>query len=41
MSKTAKGAEEYLDKYVYGPKNHDDYLKLIGKEKLEECADLR
>jgi 3-oxoacid CoA-transferase subunit A/glutaconate CoA-transferase subunit A len=41
MSKTAEGAKEYLDKYVYGPKNHDEYLELIGKEKLQECVELR
>jgi hypothetical protein len=25
----------YLDKYVYGVKNHDEYLKLIGQERLD------
>ena len=41
MSKTAEGAKEYLDKYVYGLKNHDEYLKLIGEEKLAKCVELR
>jgi len=41
MSKTAEGAKEYLDKYVFGVKNHDEYLKLIGEEKLQECVELR
>ena len=41
MSKTAEGAKEYLDKYVYGPKNHDEYLKLIGEERLKQCVELR
>ena len=41
MSKTAEGAKEYLEKYVYGVKNHDEYLKLIGEEKLQECVGLR
>jgi acyl CoA:acetate/3-ketoacid CoA transferase alpha subunit len=41
MSKSAEGAREYLDKYVYGLKDHDDYLKLIGKKRLEECVALR
>jgi acyl CoA:acetate/3-ketoacid CoA transferase alpha subunit len=41
MSKAAEGAKEYLDKYVYSPKNHDEYLKLIGEEKLQECVELR
>ena len=26
----------YLDKYVYGVKNHDEYIKLIGQAKLNE-----
>lgn len=26
--------KEYLDEYVYGPKTHMDYLKLIGVERL-------
>lgn len=41
MSKTAEGAKEYLDKYVYGPKNHDEYLELIEAERLRGCVELR
>jgi acyl CoA:acetate/3-ketoacid CoA transferase alpha subunit len=41
MSKTAEGAQEYLDKYVYGVKNHAEYLELIGEERLRECDALR
>ncbi len=41
MSKTAEGAREYLDKYVYGLKNHAAYLDLIGKQRLQECVELR
>jgi acyl CoA:acetate/3-ketoacid CoA transferase alpha subunit len=41
MSKTAEGAKEYLDKVVFGLKNHDEYLKLIGEERLLECVELR
>ena len=26
---------KYLDKYVYGVKNHDEFLELIGSERLE------
>jgi acyl CoA:acetate/3-ketoacid CoA transferase alpha subunit len=26
----------YLDKYAYGVKNHDEYIKLIGMERLRE-----
>ena len=40
-SKTAAGAQAYLDKYVYGAKNHDEYLKFIGEERLKECVELR
>jgi glutaconate CoA-transferase subunit A len=29
-SKTAEGLQKYLDKYVYGVKDHWDYLELIG-----------
>lgn len=25
----------YLNRYVYGPKNHQEYLEIIGKERLE------
>ncbi len=41
MSKTPEGAKEYLDKYVYGVKNHAEYLELIGEEKLGKCVELR
>jgi len=41
MSKTPEGAKDYLDKYVYGVKNHNEYLKLIGEEKLQRCVELR
>jgi acyl-CoA hydrolase len=40
-SKTAEGAQAYLDKYVHGVKNHDEYLKLIGDERLKQCVELR
>ncbi|MFO7992365.1 MAG: CoA-transferase [Thermoplasmata archaeon] len=32
LSKTEEGAEEYFDKYVYGTKNFEEYLELIGGE---------
>jgi len=41
MSKTDEGAREYIDKYVYRPKDHDEYLNLIGETKLDECVELR
>ena len=41
MSKTAEGAKAYLDKYVYGVKDHASYLTLIGQERLNQCVELR
>ena len=41
MSKTAEGANAYLDKYVYGLDTHDDYLALIGEQRLQKCVELR
>ena len=41
MSKTADGSQAYLDKYVYGVKNHAEYLELIGEERLQDCVELR
>jgi 3-oxoacid CoA-transferase subunit A/glutaconate CoA-transferase subunit A len=41
MSKTPESTKEYLDKYIYDLKNHDEYLKLIGEKRLQECVALR
>ncbi len=41
MSKTVEGAREYLDKYVYSLKDHEEYLKLIGPERLKQVVNLR
>jgi acyl CoA:acetate/3-ketoacid CoA transferase alpha subunit len=41
VSKTAEGTKTYLDKYVYTPKNHSEYLKLLGEERLQKCVALR
>lgn len=41
MSKTAEDAQAYLDKYVYGVDSQEEYLKLIGKERLQTCVNLR
>lgn len=35
-SKTEEGTEAYLDKYVYGVADHQEYLELVGQERLEE-----
>jgi acyl CoA:acetate/3-ketoacid CoA transferase alpha subunit len=40
-SRTAEGAKAYLDKYVYGVKNHQEYLELLGKERLAQLVDQR
>ncbi len=33
--KTPEGAQAYLQKYVYGPKSHEEYMDLVGRERLE------
>lgn len=40
-SKTPEGAQAYLDKYVYGVKNHQEYLGLIGEERLKQLVEQR
>jgi acyl CoA:acetate/3-ketoacid CoA transferase alpha subunit len=40
-SKTAEGAKAYLDKYIYGVANHEEYMKLIGEERLRQLVDQR
>ena len=37
-SKTAEGAQAYLNKYVYAVKNHREYLDLIGQERLTQLV---
>ncbi len=41
MSKTADGAQAYLRKYVHDLGSHDEYLALIGEERLRACVELR
>lgn len=41
MSKTAESSIEYLNKYVFGVRNHNEYLELIGKDRLRQCVELR
>jgi acyl CoA:acetate/3-ketoacid CoA transferase alpha subunit len=41
MSKTAEGAGAYLDKYIYSLHGHDEYLALIGEDRLRRCVELR
>lgn len=40
-SRTVEGAKAYLDKYIYGVKNHQEYLELIGKQRLSKLVDDR
>ncbi len=35
LSRSPETFREYLDKYVYGPESHEEYLKLIDTEKLK------
>ena len=39
-SKTAEGAQAYLDKTVYGVENHQQYLELIGQERLDHVRSI-
>ena len=41
MSGTAEGAREYLEKYVFGVKDHSAYLDLIGEERLKQAVENR
>jgi acyl CoA:acetate/3-ketoacid CoA transferase alpha subunit len=40
-SRTAEGAKAYLDKYIYGVKNHQEYLDLVGKARLDQLVNER
>lgn len=37
-ARTEEGAQAYLDKYVYGVENHEEYLALHDKARLEELV---
>jgi acyl CoA:acetate/3-ketoacid CoA transferase alpha subunit len=39
-SATEEGAQAYLDKYVYGVRNHEEYLALHDKARLDELVAL-
>jgi acyl CoA:acetate/3-ketoacid CoA transferase alpha subunit len=36
LSKTEEGAQTYIDKYIRGINNHQEYLSLIGSERLQQ-----
>jgi glutaconate CoA-transferase, subunit A len=40
VSKDTTTTRAYLDKYVYGVKNHQEYLDLIGKERLQKLREM-
>ena len=40
-SKTADGAQAYLEKYIFDVKDHAAYLDLIGKSRLEQLVEQR
>ena len=40
LSKTEEGAQSYLDRYIHGVSNHQEYLELIGTERLQQLKDL-
>ncbi len=40
-SKTPEGTKAYLDKYIYGVTNHQEYLELIGEQHLSQLVDER
>jgi acyl CoA:acetate/3-ketoacid CoA transferase len=38
-SADAATSQAYLDKYVYGVRNHEEYMDLIGRERLQSLRD--
>ncbi len=40
-SKTAEGAQSYMNKYIISVNNHEEYLRLIGEERLKKIVELR
>ena len=36
LSKTEEGAQTYLDKYIRNVSNHQEYLELVGEERLQQ-----
>jgi acyl CoA:acetate/3-ketoacid CoA transferase alpha subunit len=41
LSRTQEGAKDYLDKYVHGVANHQEYMQLVGKERLDQLVNQR
>lgn len=40
LSKDADKTQEYLEKYIYGVKDHQEYVELIGGERLTHLQDI-
>lgn len=40
LSKDADKTQEYLEKYIYGVKDHQEYVELIGDERLTHLQDI-
>jgi hypothetical protein len=40
LSKTEEGAQAYLDKYIRGVSNHQEYLEMIGSERLQQLKEM-
>ena len=40
-NKTAEGARAYLDKLVHGVADHEEYLELVGRQRLDELIEMR
>ena len=34
-SKDPEKTKAYLDKWIYGVKNHEEYMKLVGEQRLD------
>jgi acyl CoA:acetate/3-ketoacid CoA transferase alpha subunit len=41
LSKTVEGTQGYFDKYVFGVKDHQEYMQLIGNDRLTQLVDER
>ena len=40
LAKTEEGTQTYLDKYIRSVSNHQEYLALIGDERLQELRSM-
>jgi acyl CoA:acetate/3-ketoacid CoA transferase alpha subunit len=40
-NKTADGAQAYMDRLVYGAADHEEYLELVGRQRVDELIEMR